>query len=363
VKFLFLSTFAHLALDPGDPKVSGGAELQVALLSKELVQRGNEVTIIGCDAGQTSDRILEGVRCRKAGRFQTGRLADTLQSIGPVFSIIRDEHPDYIFVLGWTAWLAMLLAARPVVGARIGYICGLDTEVNGQFRRENPLRGAIFEFGVRHSDLRFAMSEYQRREFHRAGLRCGFYRNLVRDRGPENKSARDIDFFWVARGQPVKRPHLFLDLAAHFPTHRCVMVCPKQDDAALWDSIATRAAGMANVTFSDGVPYHRIQSYYDRARIFVSTSEAEGFPNTFIQAAAGGAAIVSLNVDPDGVLEQYAIGKCAATPEELFEFAKELIEEPEKLGVHGRNGMQFFRRYFDNRRNVEAFLDGLENQT
>ena len=357
-----MSTFAHLALDPSDPRVSGGAELQVALLSKELVCRGHEVTILGADEGQTRDRILDGIRCCVAGRFHTGGLGDTLSAIGPVFAGIRAARPDYVFILGWTSWLALLLLARWTGAVKVGFICGLDTEVNGEFRRQNPVRGALFEFGMRHCDLRFAMSEYQRERFREMGLACGFYRNLIRKHERRPDVAKDIDFLWIARGRAIKRPHLFLDLAAELAGQRCVMICPNQD-AELWRSLASRASKIGHVEFSDGVPYHCVQEYYDRARVFVSTSEVEGFPNSFIQAAMGGAAILSLEVDPDGVLARYGGGVVAQSEENLLAEAKALAASPERVASIGRRAPMFVNELLDNSRNVQAFLDGLAAQS
>jgi hypothetical protein len=52
MNFFFLSSHAHYALDRSATRVSGGAELQVALLAKELAIRGHEAVIVGGDTGQ-----------------------------------------------------------------------------------------------------------------------------------------------------------------------------------------------------------------------------------------------------------------------------------------------------------------------
>ena len=59
MKILFLSSHAHYALDPKATRVSGGAELQVALLARELAKRGHEVVIVGGDTGQADHRVLD----------------------------------------------------------------------------------------------------------------------------------------------------------------------------------------------------------------------------------------------------------------------------------------------------------------
>src|SRR5437764_1774392 len=100
MKFLFLSSHAHFALDPSATKVSGGAELQIALLAKELARRGHDVVIVGGDSGQSDNQTLQGVRTRVGGKFHTGGLVDTLRAVPVVFRILREEQPDYAGILG-----------------------------------------------------------------------------------------------------------------------------------------------------------------------------------------------------------------------------------------------------------------------
>lgn len=359
MKFCFLSSYAHLALNPAAHRVSGGAELQVALLAKELVARGHEAVIIGGDIGQPDGEVFAGVRTRNGGPFQTGGLIDTARAVPTVARILREECPDYVLVLGWTSWLYLLHRLRPG-GGELVFICGLDTEVNGEFRRENPFRGSLFEAGVRGADVRFAMSDYQAEQFARQGLSCGFYRNLILPRAYPRDADKDVDLLWVARCQPIKRPHLFLDLAAQMPAARCRMICPRED-VALWESVASRVQAIPNVEFIERVPYHEIQAHYDAARVFVNTSTFEGWPNSFIQAGLGETALLSLDVNPDGLFERFVPGRFAAGDFSVFvAAAKCLLEDSEILRSAQRGCAQFVAELHDNAKNVEAFLRGLE---
>ncbi len=355
MKFLFLSSFAHLALDPDAKTVSGGAELQVALLTRELARRGHEVVIVGADEGQQDGRVLDGVRTRTGGKFHTGGVLDTLGALRRVLALIAEERPDYVCVLGWTAWLGFLLRAR----AKLIYICGSDAEVDGGYRRENRLRGAIFERGLRGAAQRFAMSEHQARLMRRAGLTCALYRNLILRREAPRAADKDADFLWVSRCIALKRPQLFLDLAEALPDARCVMIAPPED-RTLYESVRARAAGLANVEFHERVPYREVQRFFDRAEVFVNTSEFEGFPNTFIQAGQGGATLLSLLVDPDALLSEHAAGLCAAGDWQTFlDDARQLLVEPGTRRALQQKTAAFVPQWHDNARNTDAFLAGL----
>jgi glycosyltransferase involved in cell wall biosynthesis len=359
MKIAFLSSYAHLALDPDETRVSGGAELQAALMAVELVRRGHDVLLIGGDDGQPASRVLQGVRARTGGKFHTGKIGDALRALPVVFHILCEERPAYTFIYGWTAWTFFLLWPRARGFTRTGFVCMLDTEANGLFRRENPIIGTLFELGIRRADVRFAISEYQRVCFREAGLESTLYRPLIMPRTQPLRGEKDIDLLWIARCRPIKRPHLFLDVASRLPQTRCVMVCPGED-RELFRSVHERAASLPNVAFHESVPYHEAQALYDRARIFVNTSTWEGFANSFIQAGQGEAAILSLSVDTDRLLERFNAGSCAHDDfTRLVDEAARLLAHPDALREKQLGAARFVREWHDNDHNVDAFLAGL----
>jgi len=359
VKLLFLSSFAHLALDPASDRVSGGAELQVALLARELAGRGYPVVLAGGDIGQPDGTILQGVKTRVAGKFHTGSAADTLQALPHVLRVLRQERPTHVLVLGWTAWLFVLHLLKPFFGYKLVFICGLDTEVDGGFRRENPVRGALFEHGMRRCDIRFAMTRLQESLFQKNGMTCALYRNLILPRTAPRTAPKTVDFLWVSRCQPIKQPHLFLDLVEQIPEARCEMICPRED-AGLWESVHARAAKLPNLTFHERIPYHQIQGHYDAARIFVNTSRAEGWPNSFIQSGLGETAILSLSVKPDDLFERFQLGALAGG--DFAQFAAQARRMHRDRALTDRMGAEaarFVRELHDNAAETDAFLSGI----
>ena len=360
MKILFLSSHAHYALDPKATRVSGGAELQVALLARELAKRGHEVVIVGGDTGQADHRVLDGVMNRKGGKFHTGGLIDTALALPRILKLLKEYRPKYVAVLGWTAWLYILALLRPLFGFKLVFICGLDTEIDGSFGLTHGWKGGLFEKGVQLADIRFAMSEHQQKLFRRLGLSCSFYRNLILPRLKPLNAKKEIDLLWVGRCQHIKHPHLFLDLVERSPGARCEMICPKED-VSLWNGVAARAMKLPQLRFHESVPYHQVQGHYDRARFLVSTSEAEGFPNVMIQAAQGAAGILSLDLDPDGLIETFNAGFCARGDfSVLVSRTAELLQDSIETERMGRGAAKMIDGWLDNERNTEAFLEGLK---
>lgn len=359
MKILFLSSHAHWILDGGETRTSGGAELQVALLARELAAMGHEVVIAAGDTGQADGGVFEGVRIRNAGRFQTGRMVEMLGAAPRVFSVMREERPDWVVVMGWTAWLFLLWLWRPLVGYRLDFICALDSEINGAFVRENPVFGRLFDFAVRRADARHAITREQREVFEERGMDATLYRYLVFERSGGAGVEKGVDFLWVSRCQRVKRPHVFLDLAEALPEYSFEMVCPAEN-RGLWEEVAARAGGIANLRFIESVPYHEVQGRYDAARVFVNTSEWEGWPNSFIQSGLGGAALLSLDVNPDGIFERFGLGVFAGGDfGRLVEGGRGMMGDEAGLARMQEGCGRFVAEMHDNAKETGAFLEGL----
>ncbi len=355
MKFLFLSGHAHLAFDPASRRASGGAELQVALLARELTSAGHRVVLLGADTGQPDGVVWDGVTVRNGGRFDTGTPRDTWQAWPRVRRVLREEKPDAVVIYGWTTWLYLLCHLRRSLGFRLVFVCALDAEIDGDFRRQNPVRGFFFDRGMRLADVRLAITEHQAALFRQQGMSCAVTRLLLQQ-AEFYEGGKSVDLLWVARCHPVKRPHLFLDLAAGLPEARCRMICSRQD-ATLWRDVKARAATLPNVEFIESVPYREIQDHFNAARMFVNTSSHEGVPNTFIHSGLGGAAILSLAIDPDGMFGRFQAGCCARGDfARLAAEARRLWENPADLAAAQRESARFVREWHDNRANLEAFL-------
>jgi glycosyltransferase involved in cell wall biosynthesis len=92
-------------------------------------------------------------------------------------------------------------------------------------------------------------------------------------------------------------------------------LCPKlsfrlvlnRRDTRVYDDLTKNLPG--NVCVTDYVPYRQVDELFRSTRCLLNTSDAEGFPNTYLQAASHGIPIVSLRVDPDGILTRHGCGR------------------------------------------------------
>ena len=92
---------------------------------------------------------------------------------------------------------------------------------------------------------------------------------------------------------------------------------------------------------------HEIDRYFQRAKVLVNTSRAEGFPNTFIQAGKCGASILSFKVNPDGFLDRFVCGLYAdGNLEKMIDSLKHLLNNETYLKL-GQNGLRYVEQFHD----------------
>jgi glycosyltransferase involved in cell wall biosynthesis len=96
-----------------------------------------------------------------------------------------------------------------------------------------------------------------------------------------------------------------------------------------------------------------------QAHIFVNTSVQEGFPNTFIQSWMRDVAVVSLTVDPDGILERERVGIAAQTEEGLAVAVESLLDQKNLLAEYVKRGRDhaFARHSLDNATRLAGLLE------
>jgi glycosyltransferase involved in cell wall biosynthesis len=146
---------------------------------------------------------------------------------------------------------------------------------------------------------------------------------------------------WVGSISYQKRPDLFVKLAKSIPNAYFEMVGGKTRDWQLYEKIKREEKTLPNFRFRGFIPYHEVDEYFRRASIFVNTSSIEGFPNTFLQAWANYTPVVSLNVDPDGIIRRYKLGFCSKTFVHLVSDVTKLLECKELREKMGENGRKY----------------------
>lgn len=216
-------------------------------------------------------------------------------------------------------------AARSVLFLTSSEDVGLD---NVEWTRKQRRHRRDHHFAIRHADAIVVQTEYQQRK-----LREHFGRTSVLIRNPIELNTRaepsevDPGVLWIGRAdRDSKRADLCLLVARQCPGIKFTMVM-NDSSPTVFEELARDLP--PNVSLVPHVPLPRIESMFPRAELLLNTSNSEGFPNTFLQAAKYGVPILSRCVDPDGMLTQHGCGLVAGSTDRLVHMIRNWKSNPD----------------------------------
>lgn len=162
---------------------------------------------------------------------------------------------------------------------------------------------------------------------------------------PESETPQDV--LWVGKSDKIKRPELALDLAAAFPGNSFTLVMSLSDQA-MYERCFQRAGALGNVRILHYVPFNEIERYFAQTRLLLNTSVFEGFPNAFLQAAKYGVPIVSLQVDPGGMLSSHDCGfSCGGSMEKMQDAVRRLLTDKQLHAEKSAHCLRYVREFHD----------------
>ena len=309
-------------------KTVGGAEVQQSILARAFVKRGYRVSMICMDYGQPEGVEIEGVRVFKAHTPQGG------------FPVLRFVYPRFTSI-----WAAMKRADADIYyqrscGAHTGYVAAFCRRYGRKFvyaaahdadfdpkRSVIPYRRdkVIYAWGLRRAHAIVVQNPAQVDRCHEV-----YDREPVPVRScyvpPENFHADPRGYvLWIATLRKWKQPEVFIELARRLPQYRFRMV-GGADGQEYFDALRSMVESVPNLEFAGFVPYADIEREFDGARLFVNTSEFEGFPNTFLQAWARGIPTVSF-VDPGSSVNGDAVVNRVTTLDEMASAVQGLMTD------------------------------------
>jgi glycosyltransferase involved in cell wall biosynthesis len=337
----------------------GGEQVQQSLLAKAFVRRGFPVSMVVGDYGQPDGSTWSGVQVYKA--YRAGEGIPVVRFVHPrwtkLCAALRRANADvyYVSCAGVEVGRVALWAARNARRMIFRVASDVDCDPGRVLRNIHAARGIsywrdrkLYEYGLRRAAAVLAQTLVQQTLLRKNyGVDSAVASMLVDS--PERDlplSERDISLLWISNIQQLKRPELFLELAQRLPGCQAAMVggsLPKTDD--LFRHVGATAARFDNLAFHGRLPYRATNQLFDRARLFVNTSEIEGFPNTFLQAWVRGIPVVSF-FDPDSIIRREGLGYAVASLDEMARAAEVLTTDAEAwLEVSARCRAYMARRY------------------
>jgi glycosyltransferase involved in cell wall biosynthesis len=315
----------------------GGEQVQHTLLAKALVRRGHSVSMVVLDYGQADGAAWDRVFTYKAYRATAG--IPVLRYVYPrwtgVWSALRRADADVYYVSCAGMHLGLLALFCKKYKRKLVFKIAHDTDCEPdkllvRYWRDKKL----YEYGLRHANGILAQSLQQQKAMqNNYGLHSHLSEMLVD--APEKPCSRSMDVLWVNNLRQFKRPDVFLELAKLLPQYNFHMIGgPQPGFGELFEQISQEAAAIPNFTFHGRVPYHDMDSMYAGARVFVNTSDNEGFPNSYLQAWIRGTPVVAF-FDPDGLIQRESLGCAVISLDQMGDTVRTLVDSSKVHEIGG----------------------------
>lgn len=325
----------------------GGAQVQQYLITQGLRNIGYENSFVLPDYGQPERTVLDdGTILVKSSESKIKlRGFNRLLTMSAMHRAMRSAEADVYYqrgagaVTGYCA-LYCKLHGKPFV---FSVASNFDLDINDTTWL-SPGDRVWYRYGLSAASAVVVQSEDQMRT-----LRDSYGRDGVLIPSafstPENTVCHDKGEYilWVGSFRKIKRPELFVDLAAMLPQYKFVMVGgANSNERSQYDTIVERAANLSNLHLTGLVTYDEAGSYFDGASIFVNTSVAEGFPNTFLQSWCRGVPVVS-TFESDGLLSRHGLGVYCENEQALVQAVDALMKDDAARYRMGQLGVEYVK--------------------
>lgn len=344
----------------GHPAVTmGGAQYQAHLLAQEL-GRGDGVSVTYLSKEVPNGEIAAQLpySVRRIGDESTARRRALLLDAPSLWESLCQIQPDVIYQRmkqSYTGICARYARARGIpFFFHVASITDLSTRLlPRRLSMDMPLKvaeTALGNWGIRNASHVIVQNQVQAQTltqtFGREPTRIVYNFQPLPQSLPQ-KSPDRLRVLWVGNIKAQKRPEMFLALARAFADHPemefWMVGRPSQNREHR--QLMSDLQNTANLRYFGAQPLEKVNELMSQADIFVATSpeNTEGFPNTFIQAWAHGAVLVS-TIDIDGGLNEMGVGFRVRDFEELRAVIAKLAGDPEYRRHYAVRGFEHVHR-------------------
>jgi len=351
IRVCFIAPKAYPLFNHNVKEVIGGAEVDLYFLATELAKDKNfTVSFITADYGQEDVETIKDVRVIKSVDFDKNPLTGAAK----VWQAMQRADAEIYFqeTACWGTFLAAMFCR--LHSKMFVYRTANQGECDGTLFGGRCLLYKAYRWSLKKARQVIVQNEIDKENLRdsvsipsiviRNGQRLAELGQKIRD-----------TVLWVGRSTHLKRPELFIKLAESTPNEMFAMVCQEATDDENYAALMAQAKEVKNLQFIERVPFSEIDSYFQRAKVFVNTSDSEGFPNTFVQACNCATPILSLKVDPDGFITKHNCGiGCNGNWQRMLDSLKVMLAEKHYVKL-GENARKYAEAHHDITKIVEIY--------
>lgn len=335
----------------------GGSQYQAKLLIQQLHKNhGANITYFTARASTNYRFADHQVKC--VGRTNRMRRYGHFWDYFRLQHALREFAPDVIYqrvgcaYTGISARYAKLSGVPMIWHLASGNDCRRAPAIVQMLYRPHVLiETRLAKRGAIHADVVVAQSQDQIRmlqeNFGRRPDRL--IRNFHKVPPPFDKRSGRFTVVWIGNLKAVKRPELFLEIASHLqdqPKTEFLMVGREYPSHSLQRRFDQLLQRHTNVRSLGVMPQEDVNKLLERSDLLVNTSKSEGFSNTFIQAWMRAVPVLSLGVNPDGLLTDNYLGCSHDSIAEVADTIRGLASDSDKLEDMGKRSRGYAIRHF-----------------
>ena len=324
----------------------GGAELQMSILSKELVKRSYDVSFITFGEKSSFYETYDDIKvyCAFNSKFK-GYSYLHPYNIYSLIKILHKIEADIYIKKGYSPLTGIMAFIAKLQNKKFFFIASSDKDLSGKLDASSIDKwpNIFYQFGVKNCTRVICQTNHQLNLLEqKVGKKGIIIKNLYHLTNKENvkRDPKSLKILWIGRLIHGKRPELFLRLAKQLPDYRFWIIISRHPlDVDYYDQIYKEAIKIDNLDFLGYIPYKEIKRFYAESSMLISTSISEGFPNTFLEAWGNSIPVVSIGFDPDEIICNNGLGVHIENFEDLVKNVDMLIKNDrlrEKMGMHGR---------------------------
>ncbi len=330
----------------------GGAQYQVKLLLDELLRRDVAdiyylTRRVADDYSPADYRIIK--ISENSGWRRYGYFFDYFR----VARILRKIRPDVIYQRIGCAYTGMVGLYGQRRDCHTIWHVAADYEVErGHFglQLKNIPRivdKKMLELGVRTVKTVVTQTRHQSDVMHKHYGRAAdlVIPNFHPFPQTQSNKAERVAVVWIANIKGVKRPELFVDLAQALVGEACQFyMIGYRGDEKYFGQLHQTIAATPNLTYLGQLSQDEVNQFLDGAHLLVNTSRYEGFSNTFIQAWMRKVPVLTLGIDPDGLIKSEGLGAVAQDYAQLVENVRLFVRDQRLRAECGEAAMNYALR-------------------
>lgn len=311
------------------PLKKGGAEYQARVLANQLVDRYDIFYISHIDGSKPLE-LIDGIRVYKLSYNYVINKALLYYPVGSeIKSILDKEMPDIIYQRVLNSFSFHL--ANYSKKNKVPFFIHIADEYCLHFGKKlSDLVRKKMLYRIIKKDTKFIVQTKTQKElldlYHVQPV-LHIYNMHPKPIDEHNIiiSERNI-IVWIGNARKIKQLELFLELAKlhkeSLSFFKFIVIGQISSDT-YGLSLQAQMNDLPNLEYLGEQDNDFINNYMNKAFCLVNTSLSEGFSNTFIQAWLRGVPVISLNSDPDNIIQNYGLGYfCAGN----FELISQFIE-------------------------------------